>query len=137
MTPSCISSRSCSSEYAFFDIDDRVPGAVVRIEEHPELSAPVQADGSYFIEVPENANVTPYIDSPDGYNNIHLQTFRTSGSNLEHVNFQVVPDLCYYGFAALLGVPLDEDGRLINANPPVGLLGTQGRRGTRSRGHGQ
>ena len=98
--------------YAFFDIDDRVPGAVVRIEEFPELSAPVQADGSYFIEVPDNANVTPYIDTPDGYNDIHLQTFRTSGSNLEHVNFQVVPDLYYYGFAALLGVPLDEQGRI-------------------------
>jgi hypothetical protein len=98
--------------YAFFDIDDRVPGAVVRIEEYPELSAPVQADGSYFIEVPDDANVTPYIDTPAGYNDIYLQTFHTSGSNLEHVNFQVVPDLYYYGFAALLGVPLDENGRI-------------------------
>ena len=98
--------------YAFFDIDDRVPGAVVRIDEFPGLSAPVQADGSYVIEVPDDANVTPYIDTPDGYNDIYLQTFHTSGSNLEHVNFQVVPDLYYNGFALLLDVPRDENGQI-------------------------
>lgn len=98
--------------YAFFDIDDRVPGAVVRVEEYPGISGPVQADGSYVIEVPDDANVTPYIDAPGGYNDIYLQTFHTSGSNLEHVNFQVVPDLYYIGFAALLGVPLDENGQI-------------------------
>jgi hypothetical protein len=98
--------------YAFFDIDDRIPGAVVRIEEYPELSAPVEPDGSYAVEVPDNANVTPYIETPDGYNDIYLQTFHTSGSDLKHVNFQVVPDLYYFAFAALLGVPLDEDGQI-------------------------
>ncbi len=98
--------------YAFFGIDDHMPGSVVRIEEFPELSAPVAGDGSYDIVVPDDANVTPYIDPPDGYNRIYLQTFHTSGEDLENVHFQVVPDLYYGAFAALLSVPLDEFGQI-------------------------
>jgi hypothetical protein len=96
--------------YAFFGIDDHMPGSVVRIDEFPELSAPVAADGSYDIEVPDDAYVTPYIDPPEGYRRIYLQTFRTSGKDLEAVHFQVVPGAIYTAFAALLGVPLDESG---------------------------
>jgi len=95
--------------YAFFGIDDHMPGAVVRIEELPKLSAPVQPDGSYDIEVPDDANVTPYIDPPPGYRTTYLQTFHTSGDDLENVHFQVTPDLYYSAFAALLEVPLDDD----------------------------
>ena len=88
------------------------PGAVVRIDEYPELESPVAADGSYDIEVPDGATVTPYIDPPAGYERIYLQTFRTSGSDLEHVNFQVVPTGIYLAFAGLLSVPLDANDRL-------------------------
>lgn len=98
--------------YAFFGIDDHMPGAIVRIEEYPRLSAPVAADGSYDIEVPDDANVTPYIDPPPGYRTTYLQTFHTSGRDLENVHFQVTPDLYYTAFAGLLGVPLDEAGSI-------------------------
>ncbi|MDJ0789398.1 MAG: hypothetical protein QNK05_21540 [Myxococcota bacterium] len=98
--------------YAFFDIDDRLPGAVVRIEEFPGLEASVAADGSYDIEVPDGATITPYIDPPAGYERIYLQTFHTSGRDLEHVNFQVVPSGIYDAFAALLNVPRDANGRI-------------------------
>lgn len=95
--------------YAFFGIDDHMPGAIVRIEEFPKLAAPVQPDGSYDIEVPDDANVTPYIDPPPGYRTTYLQTFHTSGDDLENVHFQVTPDPYYLAFAALLSVPLDDD----------------------------
>jgi hypothetical protein len=98
--------------YAFFDIDDRVPGAVVRVEEHPEIAGPVAVDGSYEIEVPDDSTITPYIEVPAGYEGIYLQTFHTSGQDLDHVNFQVVPRPIYLALAALLGVPLDESGRI-------------------------
>lgn len=94
--------------YAFFGIDDHMPGAIVRIEEFPELAAPVQPDGSYDIEVPDDANVTPYIDPPPGYRTTYLQTFHTSGQDLEAVHFQVTPDPYYLAFAGLLSVPLDD-----------------------------
>ncbi len=94
--------------YAFFGIDDHMPGAIVRIEEFPGLSAPVQPDGSYDIEVPDDANVTPWIDPPPGYRATYLQTFHTSGEDLENVHFQVTPDLYYLAFAGLLSVPLDD-----------------------------
>ena len=94
--------------YAFFGIDDHMPGAIVRIEEFPELAAPVQPDGSYDIEVPDDADVTPYIDPPPGYRTTYLQTFHTSGQDLENVHFQVTPDAYYLAFAGLLSVPLDD-----------------------------
>ena len=94
--------------YAFFGIDDHMPGAIVRIEELPKFAAPVQPDGSYDIEVPDDANVTPYIDPPPGYRTTYLQTFHTSGQDLENVHFQVTPDVYYLAFAGLLSVPLDD-----------------------------
>ncbi len=104
--------RISGTAYAFFDIDDRVPGAVVRVEEYPGISDPVAVDGSYEIEVPDDANVTPYIEVPAGYRGIYLQTFHTAGEDLEHVNFQVVPSAIYAVLAALLGVPVDEGGQI-------------------------
>jgi len=49
---------------------------------------------------------------PEGYQGIYLQTFHTSGSDLEHVNFQVVPIGIYRFLADVLGVPLDENYQL-------------------------
>ena len=99
--------------YAFFDIDDRIPGSVVRVEEYPEISDTVAADGSYDIEVPDQATITPYVEVPEGYEKIYLQTFHTSGQDLEHVNFQVVPSDIYRILALFLGVPLGEDGQIV------------------------
>ena len=63
--------------YAFFGIDDHAPGAVIRVDEFPELSAPVALDGSYEIQVPDDENVTLYIDPPATYVRTYLQTFHT------------------------------------------------------------
>ena len=93
--------------YAFFGIDDTIPGSVVKVDEFPDLSADVAPDGTYSIAVPDDANVTPYIVTPPGYHDTYLQTFHTAGQDLIHVNFQVTKDLHYLGFAAILGVPLD------------------------------
>jgi hypothetical protein len=98
--------------YAFFDIDDRVPAAIVRVAEYPDISDPVAADGSYDIEVPDDATITPYIEAPEGYEDLYLQTFHTSGSDLEHVNFQIVPTGIYTFLASTLGVPLDENDKI-------------------------
>ena len=103
--------------YAFFGIDNTMPGAVVKIEEYPELEAAVQPDGFYEIEVPDGVNVTPYIipadtydpgiiDSltpPPPYERVYNQTFRTSGEDLRHVHFQIPSNLIYKAFIGLLG----------------------------------
>jgi len=100
--------------YAFFGIDNTMPGAVVRIEEYPELEAEVQPDGRYEIEVPDGVNVTPYIvpadeydpgislTPPPPYERVYNQTFRTSGQDLEHVHFQIPANEIYKVFIRML-----------------------------------
>lgn len=96
--------------YAFFGIDDHAPGAVIRVDEFPELSAPVAADGSYDIEVPDDANVTLYADTPETYSETYLQTLRTSGQDIEKAHFQLPRDWHYNAFSNLLEIPRDKDG---------------------------
>lgn len=101
--------------YAFFGIDNTMPGAIVRIEEYPKLEAEVQPDGRYEIEVPDGVNVTPYIvpadeydpgislTPPPPYERVYNQTFRTSGQDLEHVHFQIPANEIYKVFIRMLG----------------------------------
>lgn len=96
--------------YSFFGIDEHAPGAVIRVDEFPGLSAPVAVDGSYDIEVPDNANVTLYADPPPTYTKTYLQTFRTSGQDIEKAHFQLPRDWHYDAFSNLLGIPRDKDG---------------------------
>ena len=92
--------------YEFNNVGVKLAGARVSVAENPSLRAVVAGDGRYTLRVPASATITPYIEAP-GYRRIHLQTFRTAGRDLEHVNFQV-PTLPIYGLlAALLSVPLD------------------------------
>jgi hypothetical protein len=58
--------------------------------------------------VPNDTNITPYIDPPPGYNEIDLQTFHTRGEDIENANFQTPADLEYSLLAAILSVPIDE-----------------------------
>jgi hypothetical protein len=97
--------------YVFNHMSDYIEGATIRVREFPELSATTDANGDYVLEVPDDANVTPYIDPPDGYNQIDLQTFHTRGENIENANFQTPADLEYAGLAAIMGVPIAPDGR--------------------------
>ena len=97
--------------YVFNHSEQGIAGATIRVRELPRLSATTQADGDYELEVPDEANVTPYIEPPEGYNQIDLQTFHTRGEPIENANFQTPADAEYNGLAALLEVPLGPDGR--------------------------
>ncbi len=98
--------------YSFFGIDEHAPGAVIRVDEFPELSAPVAPDGSYDIVVPDNANVTLYADPPETYSKTYLQTFRTSGQDIEKAHFQLPRDWHYDAFSNLLEITRDKEGRI-------------------------
>ncbi len=79
-----------------------IAGATIRVRELPGLSAVTDANGDYELEVPDDTNVTPYIEPPDGYNQIDLQTFHTRGKPIRNANFQTPADAEYNGLAALL-----------------------------------
>ncbi|MQA75210.1 MAG: hypothetical protein GEU88_12840 [Solirubrobacterales bacterium] len=97
--------------YAFNHMDTPLAGATIRVRELPRLAATTDARGDYALEVPDEANLTPYIAPPPGYNEIDLQTFHPRGSSIENANFQVPADAEYNGLAALLSVPIGADGR--------------------------
>jgi hypothetical protein len=100
--------------YAFNHMDTYLAGATIRVRELPRLSATTDANGDYSLEVPDDTNVTPYIEPPDGYNQIDLQTFHPRGADIENANFQTPGDLEYNGLAALLDVPMGSDGRPVD-----------------------
>ena len=116
----CFASASASARsvhirgtaYEFNNTKVRLGGATIRVAERPRIRATVRRDGSYDLVVPDRAKVTPYITAA-GYHTIYLQTFRTAGENLARVNFQTPREGIYRALAALLDVPLDEDGELI------------------------
>ncbi len=97
--------------YAFNHSDTGLAGAVIRVRELPQLSAVADAVGDYVLRVPDDTNVTPYIEPPPGYHQIDLQTFHTRGEPIRNANFQVPGDAEYNGLSALLSVPLGPDGR--------------------------
>ena len=97
--------------YAFNHMDTFLAGATIRVRELPGLSATTDATGDYVLEVPDDTNVTPYIDPPPGYHQIDLQTFHPRGEPIENANFQTPGDAEYNGLAALLQVPFGPDGR--------------------------
>lgn len=67
---------------------DRLEGAVIKVEEFPELQTTAGPNGAYSLEVPDDADVTPYATFP-GYYPVHDQTFHTRGKDLNQVNFQM------------------------------------------------
>jgi hypothetical protein len=97
--------------YAFNHMDTFISGATIRVRELPDVSATTDGNGDYVLTVPDDTNVTPYIEPPDGYNQIDLQTFHTRGADIENANFQTPADFEYGALAALLAVPTGPDGR--------------------------
>jgi len=97
--------------YEFNNVGVRLAGATIRVAEDPRLHATVRPDGSYDLAVPAHAKVTPYIVAA-GYKTIYLQTFTTDGEDLPNVNFQTPTIPIYQALAALLSVPLDQNGNL-------------------------
>ena len=113
--------------YEFNNTEVRLGGAVVRVAERPRIRATVRRNGSYDLVVPDRARITPYITAP-GYHTIYLQTFRTAGEDLARVNFQTPRESIYRALAALLEVPLDEDGELLQC----GIVSTFSTRNVRA-----
>ncbi|HTU14561.1 MAG TPA: hypothetical protein VMF31_05130 [Solirubrobacterales bacterium] len=66
----------------------RLEGAVIKVEEFPELEAIAGPNGAYTLEVPDDSDITPYATFP-GYYPVHDQTFHTRGKDLNQVNFQM------------------------------------------------
>ena len=97
--------------YVFNHSEQGIAGATIRVRELPRLSAVTESNGDYELEVPDGINVTPYIEPPDGYHQIDLQTFHTRDEPIENANFQTPADAEYNGLADLLDVPLRPDGR--------------------------
>ena len=97
--------------YEFNNPGVRLGGAAVRVAEDPRLGAVTRRDGTYDLKVPARGRVTPYIVAA-GYHTIHLQTFRIDGESLDRVNFQTPTDAVYQALAALLSVPVDDEGEL-------------------------
>ena len=97
--------------YKFNHMDTPIPGATIRVRELPDVTATTDGDGDYVLTVPDDTTVTPYIDPPDGYNEIDLQTFHTRGQDIVNANFQTPADAEYNGLRGLLGVPAGPDGR--------------------------
>jgi hypothetical protein len=97
--------------YVFNHSEQGIAGATIGVRELPGPSATTDEKGDYELEVPDDANVTPFIEPPDGYNQIDLQTFHTRGKPIENANFQTPADAEYDGLAFLLDVPLGPDGR--------------------------
>jgi hypothetical protein len=79
------------------------------VVELPGLSATTAADGSYDLVVPDGTQVTLYSEAP-GHHGLHTQTFVTQGRDLNHVNHQIPTDATYDALAAILSVPLDQNG---------------------------
>jgi hypothetical protein len=94
--------------YTFNHMSDYIQGAEIKVREIPNLSATTDGNGDYTLEVPDDANVTPYIDPPAGWNEIDLQTFHTRGEDIENANFQTPADPEYNALAAILSVPINE-----------------------------
>lgn len=95
--------------YEFNTVKNLLAGAVIHVVEDPTLTTTVADDGTYTLEVPDGAEVTPYI-TKDGYGTIHLQTFTTDGEDLANVNFQT-PNLQVMNLLSLvLGIEKNDAG---------------------------
>jgi len=107
--------------YRFNHMDTPIPGATIKVRELPGVSATTETNGDYELVVPDDTNVTPYIESgsiPPGtvpfdehYNEIDLQTFHTRGADIVNANFQSPTDFEYGALKAILAVPASENGR--------------------------
>jgi hypothetical protein len=89
-----------------FNTPDPIAGARIAVEELPDISAITAADGSYDLQLPVGATVTPYIEAVDHFG-IHTQTFTLDaahdGIELDGVNFQTPSLAIYDGLKALVG----------------------------------
>ena len=95
--------------YEFDHVETTLPGAIIHVLEDPDLTATVADDGTYTLEVPDGADVTPYITA-DGHGTIYDQTFTTAGQDLVNVNFQTPTTQTMGLLALVLGVETNDAG---------------------------
>lgn len=113
--------------FIFAGNESRLEGATIGIAEIPGLTTTAGPNGAYALEVPDETTITPYAEF-DGYYTTHVQTFHTSGHDLNQVNFQM-PELGTYNLlAAVVQAEQDADGRLSKC----GIVSTFFERGGRS-----
>lgn len=98
--------------FIFAGNNDRLEGAVIRVEEFPDISTVAGPNGAYTLEVPNHATVTPYVEFP-GYYPTHIQTFHTVGQDLRQVNFQVPELSIYRALAGVTGAKIDPETGLL------------------------
>lgn len=116
--------------FVFNFMDTPITGATIKVREFPEISTTTNELGDYVLEVPNDANVTPYIvsgegtlqrrnmdDTPKGstrdvhWNEIDLQTFHPRGENIVNANFQTPRDEEYEVLGLMMKIPMAADGR--------------------------
>jgi hypothetical protein len=99
-----------------FNTRSTIAGAEIRIDELPDLVAVTDENGTWELEVPVGADLTPYIVAA-GHHTIYLQTFHSGQDAIEEINFQtptdVVYDLLYNLIQFYEGRPPFEDGCVI------------------------
>jgi hypothetical protein len=95
--------------YEFNNVRTMLAGAIVQVVEEPGLTTTVAEDGTYELDVPDHATLTPYITA-EGYGTIHLQTFTTDGQDLVNVNFQTPTTGVMDLLALVLGIEKNDAG---------------------------
>jgi len=103
--------------YAFIFAGDmrRLEGAVVRVVEFPELQTVAGEQGAWSLEVPDDADVTPYAtfpdttpeDGDDDYFPVYAQTFHTRGKDINRINFQMPKQWVVEALGGIIGAEMD------------------------------
>ncbi len=103
--------------YAFIFAGDmrRLDGAVIRVVEFPELETVAGEQGAWSLEVPDNAEVTPYAtfpnttpdDATDDYFTTYAQTFFTRGKDITRINFQMPKQSIVELMGAIVGAEME------------------------------
>lgn len=91
-----------------FNTVDPIAGATVGIAERPGLETTTAADGSWSLEVPRRADVTPWVRAA-GHREMFVQTFHTDGDDIGEVNFQTPTEAVAQGLQALVTAYIGRD----------------------------
>jgi hypothetical protein len=94
-----------------FNTRDRLPGALVSVLEHPEMSMTTADDGHFeFCGLDVGEEITLVMDHGE-YHPIQTGTITLGPDGAERVTFQAVTNNDFAGLAIMLGVSPDETGR--------------------------
>ena len=116
-TPAAKTVTISGNAYAFIFAGDmrRLEGAVIKVAEFPELETVAGEQGAWSLEVPDNAEVTPYAtfpnttpeDTTDDYFTTYAQTFFTRGKDITRINFQMPKQWVVETMGAIVGAEME------------------------------